>query len=138
MLTFDLLNQMDRLQEEMNRLFSTTRTVRTSAFPALNIWTGDDHAYLTAELPGIDPTQLDISVNGNELTLKGVRPESQLKDGEAWIRQERDSGTFVRTFEFPFRVESDKVEARYSKGVLYLTLPRAEAEKPKKIQVRAA
>lgn len=140
MLTLDLLDQVDRLQEEMNRLFAHRGEAAMASLtaPALNAWAGDETLTVTAELPGIDINQLDIAVNGNVLTLRGQYPEPELKDGESWIRRERPSGAFVRTFELPFRVESDRVEATYRNGLLFVTLPRAESEKPKRIEVKAA
>ncbi|OVE75551.1 hypothetical protein BVX98_07500 [bacterium F11] len=138
MLTFDLLNEVDRIQSEMNRLFSTARPTSSNSYPALNIWAGDNKLVATAELPGIDPNKLDIAVEGNVLTLRGERPEPELKDDESWVRQERGSGVFVRTFELPYRIEANKVDAKYSNGVLTLTLPRAEEDKPKKIPIKAA
>lgn len=138
MLTLDLLSEVDRIQDQMNRLFQGASASPTTASPALNIWASEDALMASAELPGIDTNQLDISVNGDVLTLRGSYPERQLKEGENWVRQERPEGSFVRTFQLPFRVESDKVDAKYRNGVLYLTLPRAEAEKPKKIAVKAA
>ena len=139
MVTLDMLNEMDRLHEGLNRLFEgRSFGPVAAATPALNVWAGEDQLLVTAELPGIDPNQLDVSVHGNELTLKGSYPEPGLKEGEQWIRQERPAGAFVRTLRLPFSVESGKVDATYSNGVLSLTLPRAEAEKPKRIQIKAA
>lgn len=138
MLTLDLLNEVDRMQDQMNRLFQGVSAGSTTASPALNLWANEDALMASAELPGIDTNKLDISVNGDVLTIRGSYPEQQLKEGENWIRQERPEGAFTRSFQLPFRVESDKVDAKYRNGVLYLTLPRAEAEKPKRIAVKAA
>jgi HSP20 family protein len=139
MLTLDLLNEVDRMQEQMNSLFLDRGTAAIAAqAPALNVWAGEDELLVTAELPGIDIHQVDVSVHGNELTVRGSYPEPGLKEGEQWIRQERPAGPFVRTLRLPFSVESGKVDATYSNGVLSLRLPRAEAEKPKRIQIKAA
>lgn len=138
MLTIDLLTEVDRLQDQMNRLFQGASIAPTVASPALNIWAGENAITASAELPGIDTTKLDISVNGNVLTIRGAYPEQQLKSGESWIRQERQEGSFVRVFQLPFHVEAEKVEANYRNGVLSVTLPRAESEKPKRIAVKAA
>jgi HSP20 family protein len=138
MLTVNLLSEVDRLQEEMNRLFQGTTASPSTNSPALNIWASEDALMATAELPGMDTSKLDISVNGDALTIRGSHSEPELKEGETWIRQEKSAGTFARTFQLPFRVEADKVDAKYKNGVLYLTLPRAEAEKPKRIAVKSA
>ena len=138
MLTLDFLNEVDRLQDQMNRLFQGASTTQAVGSPALNIWASENAIMASAELPGIDTNKLDISVNGNALTIRGAYPEQQLKSGENWVRQERPEGSFVRVFQLPFQVEAENVEAKYRNGILYLTLPRAEAEKPKRISVKAA
>jgi HSP20 family protein len=140
MLTLDLLKEVDRLQEQVNGLFASgpSGVATTADAPALNVWAGEDVLQATAELPGIDPDQIDVSVQGDELTLRGNFPEKQLKEGERWIRCERPAHAFVRTLRLPFRVESEKVTAEYKNGVLSLTLPRAESEKPQRIQIKPA
>ena len=96
-----------------------------------------DHAVVTTEIPGIDPSAIEISVINDSLTLRGSRKPEELKEAESYHRRERWSGQFTKTLKMPFAVESGKVEARFSKGVLYISLPRAEAEKPRKIIVRS-
>jgi HSP20 family protein len=139
MLVLDLLNEVDRLQRGVNHLFGNGWAPHPKAqTPAVNVWRNDDEIQLTAELPGIDVNQLDVSVQGNQLTLKGAYPQRELREGETWLRQERPSHAFIRTLELPFQVEAEKVDAKYAHGVLTLTLPRAEAEKPKRIEIKAA
>jgi HSP20 family protein len=105
-------------------------------FPAVNVWVSGDHAVVTTEIPGLDPKNIDISVVKDSLTLRGSRQAEELKKGESYHRRERWSGQFTKTLELPFAVEAGKVEARFSKGILYISLPRAEADKPKKISVK--
>jgi HSP20 family protein len=140
MLTLELMNEADRLHDEIDQLFTRNASAfsTTADAPALNVWASENELQVTAELPGIDPNGVDISVRGDELTLRGSYPERSLKEDERWIRQEHAPVSFVRTLRLPFRVESDKVDAQYSNGILTLTLPRAEAEKPKRIQIKAA
>jgi len=140
MLTLDLLNEMNRLHNEVDRVFTrgTPTLTMTADAPNLNVWATENELQVTAELPGIDPNNVDVSVEGDELNLRGNFSEKQLKEGQRWIRQEHKPFTFVRTFRLPFRVESSKVNAQYTNGVLSLTLPRAEVEKPKKIEIKAA
>lgn len=134
--------EMERLQREMNRLFSDASTgfgPRVSpSYPAINVWTNDEGVVVTAELPGVNPDEIDISVVGDTLTLKGARQPVELKEGEKFHRQERRFGSFTRTFQLPFQVEADEVEAVFEKGVLHVSLPRAEVDKPKKIAIKAA
>ena len=134
--------EMERLHREMNRLFSDTFTHaggRTApSFPAMNVWTNEESAVITAELPGVSPDSIDISVVNDTLTLTGNRSAEELPDGAKYHRRERTFGQFTRTFHLPFNVEVDKVEAVFKNGVLHLSLPRAEVEKPKKIAIKAA
>jgi HSP20 family protein len=106
-------------------------------YPAMNVWTNEDGAAITAELPGVNPEDIDISVVGDTLTLSGNRQPEELGDGDTYHRRERGYGQFTRTFQLPFPVEVDQTEAVFEKGVLHLSLPRAEADKPKKISVKA-
>ncbi|MCB0212841.1 MAG: Hsp20/alpha crystallin family protein, partial [Anaerolineae bacterium] len=90
------------------------------------------------ELPGVNPEDIDISVVGETLKLTGSRQPEELGEGSRYHRRERGFGKFTRTFQLPFAVEADQVEAVFDKGILHISLPRAEAEKPKKITVKAA
>jgi HSP20 family protein len=131
------------MQREMDRLFNTfygnrSRLQAAPSFPAMNVWTNQDGAVLTAELPGINPEDIDISVVGETLTLTGARQPEELPEGEKYHRRERGYGKFTRTFQLPFPVEADKVNAVFEKGVLHISLPRAEADKPRKISIKTA
>jgi HSP20 family protein len=107
----------------------------TAEFPAVNIWADGDTAVLTAELPGIDPKAVDISVMGKSITLRSSRQPDEAGDGESYHRRERWYGQFSRTVDLPYTIDASKVEAKFNKGVLHLSLPRAEEEKPKKIAI---
>jgi len=91
---------------------------------------------VTAELPGIDPKAVDISLTGKSVTLRASRQPDDAKDGESYHRRERWYGQFSRTIDLPYVIDAAKVDARFSRGVLHLTLPRAEEEKPKKIAIK--
>jgi HSP20 family protein len=133
--------EMARLQRDMNRLFSQTPTGFAGdvapTFPAMNVWTDEDRAIVTAELPGVAPDDVDVSVVGDTLTLKGSRQPDELEEGETYHRRERRYGAFTRAFQLPFHVDPDQVEATFWDGVLQISLPRAEEDKPKKIAVKA-
>lgn len=135
--TVDPFTEILRLRDQMNRLFSTVGYTATAAFPSVNIWSGKDGCVVTAELPGIDGEKLDISVLGDTLTIAGVREAEPLKGDESYHRKERNGDRFSRTLQLPFRIDSDKIEARYEKGVLSISLPREEADKPRKISIKA-
>jgi HSP20 family protein len=115
----------------------TTARVRPVS-PAINVWTNDDGAVVEAKLPGINPQEIDISIEAESVTIAGKRDSVELEENEKFLRRERRHGKFNRTFQLPFIVNADAVEATYENGVLHLTLPRSEADKPKKIAVKSA
>lgn len=106
-------------------------------FPALNVWSSENDLQIVAEIPGVDPESLDVSIVGDTLTMRGER-KPDMSDKGTILRKERLSGTFYRTLSLPYQVEADKVTARCSNGMLYLTLPRSPEERPKKITVQAS
>jgi HSP20 family protein len=124
--------------ERMSRAFSRKTSPSAVEFPAVNIWVSGDDALVTAEIPGVDPGSIDISVIGNSLTLRGSRQPESLREGEAYHRRERWQGEFAKTVDLPFAIDAGKVEASFSRGILQVKLPRAEADKPKKIAVKSA
>ena len=132
---------MDRLHREMSRLLdplSCGGGLLRDSFPPVNIWTGEDAALLTAEIPGIDPATVEVTVKDDTVTIRGTMQPDDISAKEAWIRRERGTGSFVRSFALPFTVEADKVEARYRLGILEIKLPKREEDKPKKIAIRSA
>lgn len=131
--------EMNRMQREINRLFSSDMPSPfrpAPGFPAMNIWTSEDGAIVTAEVPGIEIKDLEISVVGETLTLSGERKAEEVKEDMRYHRQERGQGEFTRTIELPFPIDANKVEAVLEKGILIVNLPRTEAAKPKKIAVK--
>jgi HSP20 family protein len=132
--------EMDRLQREMNRLFEDTyptRGRRAAGYPAMNVWTNDEGLIITTEVPGVKPQDIDVSVVGDTLTLSGSRKPDEIKEDSRYHRQERGYGDFTRSIQLPFPVNVKKVEATFQNGVLNISMPRAEEDKPKKITVKA-
>jgi HSP20 family protein len=123
--------------ERMSRAFERSAAPSQAEFPAANLWVEADGATATMEIAGIKPEEIDISVAGKILTVRGSRKPEETKEDEQYHRRERWYGQFSRSLELPFNVEADKVKASYSKGVLAVELPRAEAEKPKKIEIKS-
>lgn len=140
MLTPSLLYRADpfalmrRMVEDMDRLAFGP----APAFPALNVWQGDTAAAITAELPGVDPADIDISVKDDVLTISGERRAPALPEGAVWHRQERAYGRFTRAIRLPFRVDPEKVEARMTDGILRIAVARPESDLPRRIAIRAA
>lgn len=134
---WDLLPEIQRLQRDMNNLFAAMPSAGNNEHPAVTIWSGENDYILAAELPGVDQANLDISVVGDMVTLSGRREFEPLKKGETWHRQERQGGHFSRTIQLPMQIDAEKVTAGYEKGILRITLPRAAADKPRKIAIKA-
>ncbi len=122
------------LQKEMNRLFSNYGS-NEEVYPALNLWTNGNEVLITAEIPGIDTNDLDITVNNNQLIIEGVRKVPDVNDNFIYHRNERGYGKFNRTIRLPFDVDSEKISAKYVNGVLRISLPRTESSKPRKIEI---
>lgn len=135
----DSLRELQRLQRDINRAFSGFDSFPAiQEYPALNVRDNGTNVIVAAELPGIDPDNLNISIINDTLTLSGLREPEALKEGEVYHRQERNYGHFSRAINLPFGVDAGKVDASYKNGILTITLPRAEKEKPKKITVKTA
>ena len=123
--------------ERMSRLLSRAASNSGAEFPAVNVWVNGDHAVITTEIPGVESDAIDISVSGNTLTLRCSRPAEDIGEAESCHRHELRHGNFSKTIELPFNIDADKVHAVYKKGILNISLPRVEAEKPKKIEIKS-
>lgn len=130
-------SDIDRLQEELaNVFFPGGYSSYYVSYPPVNLYSNQEQILLTALIPGYEPDAIDISVKDNKITLKGNKKREELAEGVDVHRQEIYNRDFIRSIELPFNVDSNRVEAKYKNGVLYVTLPRVEAEKPRKIQVK--
>ena len=123
--------------DELGRVFATDCFTPFSNYPELNLSSTDDEAMVTADLPGFEPAAVDLSVEGSTLRLRGTREKEASENDETYYRRERWSGSFERTVRLPFEVETNKAEAKFNNGELKVTLPRAEAGRPQKIEVKA-
>jgi HSP20 family protein len=142
---------MERMREEIDRMlgsrgpagwgfpfsrvsFLPGRAAR--AYPLVNICEDRDHYYIDALAPGIDHKSIDVSMTGNQLTITGEKQALPEKvSAESIHRNERSAGRFLRTVTFGGDVEADKISAAYKNGLLRITLPKAEAAKPRQIEV---
>jgi HSP20 family protein len=149
--------RFEELRDEFDRLWTsltaapplhgwTTPIERERLFPAVNVAESDEALVIEAELPGLDAGDVDISVVGEELVLRGARAgrsETPAGNGEksvpvTWHRRERGSGEFERRIELPVPVDTTRVEARLVDGVLTVTCPKAPQAQPRKVAVRSA
>ena len=131
------------LREAMDRLFAESFVRPGSAFPttfegpAVDMYQTKDEIVVQATIPGVKPEDIDISVTGEILTIKGeFKQEDKIEEG-SYVRQERRFGQFSRELSLPTQVNADKAKAEFEHGVLTLHLPKAEAVKPKSITVKA-
>lgn len=130
-------NNALRELEGMSQVLRRLDTSSSVEFPATNVWVSDDNAVVTTEIAGVNPVDIEITTIKDTLTLSGTRKAEDLGEEETYHRRERWTGQFSKTLQLPFTVEANKVEARFVKGVLYIKLPRAEADKPKKISIKS-
>ncbi|MGH9326355.1 MAG: Hsp20/alpha crystallin family protein [Terriglobia bacterium] len=135
----DLLTTPDRF----NRLFNDTletmfgsEQLGTKAWaPPVDIYETDHDLVLKAELPGVDPKELEVRVEDNTLYLKGERKQETEVKEENYRRVERSYGTFIRTFSLPHTINTEDIRADYKDGILTLTMAKREEAKPKTIKV---
>lgn len=135
------LSDFDQIRREMLRLLdsATGETVAdpgAGVFPPINITQDDTNFYLRAEVPGIKPTELSISALRSRVSISGKREIPREHERVSYHRKERPEGAFNRAVTLPAEVDAERVDARYSEGVLLLTLPKAEQAKPRQIAVR--
>jgi len=137
-LDFDPFVELRRMQSEMNRLFSGFSTSAAREFPPINVWLGDNSVVVTAELPGVTREDVNLNLQDDVLTLAGKRQPAEEQGNVNWQRRERAYGAFSRVVQLPFRIDPDKVQARFNNGVLEIELQRLEADRPRRIEIRGA
>lgn len=130
----DLRREMDAL---LGRFGGVAPSGRGGAFPATNLYDAGDAYVLTAELPGVGPGDIDVSIEGSTVAIRGERRIDHGSEGNVH-RLERRSGGFRRAFELPGPVDSDKAEAIHKNGVLMLRVPKSAAHQPRQITVNAS
>ncbi|GJQ48640.1 MAG: Hsp20/alpha crystallin family protein [Candidatus Kuenenia stuttgartiensis] len=135
------------LQNEINRMFDQFfRGWDFSGFgqeagawsPSIDLSETDDNIVVKAEIPGIDPKEVNISIQDNNLIIKGEKKEEKEEKGKNYYRMERSYGRFSRSVELPASVDMDKVNAECKNGVLEITLPKKEEVRPKQISVKVS
>jgi len=117
------------------RLRTTSPPNRPVAAP-MNAWVREDEAFFSVELPGVKPSEVDVSIEAGTLKIRAETKAGELKEDERYHRRERYEGKLERTVTLPFRVDPKAVDARLEHGVLEVRLPRAEEDRPQKVQVK--
>jgi len=125
----------------VGRLFGSLEPLQTwrqvRQFPPVNLYDAGDRYVLTAAVPGMGPEEIDLSITGETLTLRGERKRPEGVSEESYRRQERPAGRWTRTVTLPDRVEGAQVAASFANGVLTVTLPKSEGARPRQITVSA-
>ncbi len=134
---FGVSGDFGRIQRDFERSFAGAgRSQAKQAFsPAVDVIEGKDAIVVRAELPGLKREEVDISVDGNVLTLRGERKFENDEEGKRYHHVERSYGAFARYFQLPTTVDADKIEAKLTDGVLTLRIPKKEVLKARKIDV---
>ncbi len=143
---FDPLGEMVSLRSAMDRLFEDSfvspmswRTVGggESVTPAIDVHETPDDLVVTATLPGIRPEDVEITMTGQNLMLRGEFKADENVERDQYLYRERRYGSFSRSLQLPVRVEGDQAEATFTDGILTLRIPKAEEVKPRQIRINA-
>ena len=136
---------LGNLREQIDGLFgeflgdfpslSAWQPFRMHTFPAVNVCEGDDDMYVEAELPGVSGEDVELSVAGSELTIKGQRPRPEPAAGVTIRRRERRFGPFHRVVRLPVAVDEGRIEATLRDGLLAVTLRKAATSRPRRVKV---
>ncbi len=133
-------SDFDRLHQEVNRLFNLfapgTDPFISRVYPAVNVTEEGNALYIRAELPGVNPESLDISVVEGKLMLSGERKIEAEDEKTSYHRREREAGFFRRTIALPVKVDSGKVSASMKNGILTITLPKTEEARKKEVKIK--
>ena len=140
----DPWRELDQLRREMDGIFGrlgTTPRVSGGArgvYPAVNLYETADAYVLTAELPGVNPEDVEVSLEGPTVTLSGERKIDYAAQEASGHRRERQAGSFRRAFELPAAIDADKVEAVQKHGVLMLRMPKAPEHRARQISIKTS
>jgi HSP20 family protein len=131
-----------RLTNVLDEAFSTYpeegRTVTASWYPACDVFEDKDAIKIVAEVPGVTPEDVKISLENNVLTIRGEKKQQAEERTERVHRYERSYGAFERTFVLPSSVDSERIGASYQNGILNVSVPKAERARPREIPVNVA
>lgn len=128
--------EMDKLRDRFFGQRPLAGTFTEEWLPSVDISETEDKLLIKAELPGLETQDVNVSISGDLLTIKGEKKKEKEEKGEHHYYMERYSGSFERSFRIPVNVKSDQVEAVFDKGVLKVTLPKVEEARKKEIEIK--
>jgi len=140
---YEPFQEWERIQRQMDRLMqgmvgAERLPRRVGVYPLVNISEDPDNVFVRAELPGVNPEDLEITIKDQQLVLRGERKIPTAEKGVNFHRRERESGFFRRILRLPAQVDPNKVEAACKDGILTITLAKPEVIKPRQISVKSA
>jgi len=142
---FESFQSLRRLNSVLDEAFSTwplqqdeSGAITSAWYPAVDVFEDKDAVKIVAELPGVKPQDVKLSLESNTLTIRGEKKQQAEERSERVHRYERSYGSFERAFVLPSTVDGEKISAEYRDGVLTVTVPKAERARPREIPVRAA
>lgn len=146
---YEPFNLLDRFSRDLNRLglndlfvndpFSSednSNVVTSQWRPAVDIKEEENRFLIQADVPGVDPKDIEITMENGVLTIRGERAGETKKEGEGYTRVERIRGSFYRRFSLPDTADADRIEAQGKNGVLEVVIPKKEKAKPKRIAIK--
>jgi HSP20 family protein len=133
---YDPLASLRAVESAFTRLLTEPQTNRPWA-PSVDIYETENELVLKADLPDVDPKEIDVRVENQTLTIAGERKFETSASDKGYHRIERSYGNFVRSFAVPNSFDTDKINAAYKNGVLTVTLPKKETAKPRQIKIEA-
>ena len=132
----EMQRQMDRMFDDVNRAVGEGNWSSVGKWLALDVFDNGETYSVAADLPGLNPDDIEITLHENTLTIAGELVQPELPEGTRRVLNERHYGAFRRSISLPDAVDADNVDANYENGILMLTLPKSEASKPRQISVK--
>jgi HSP20 family protein len=135
---WDILNSLQRelYNPDLDQLKNNAQLANTSWAPSVDISENEKAFSLHADIPGVNPDEIEISMERGVLTIKGERNSEKVEEGEKFRRVERQRGSFSRSFTLPDNVDTDNIEAACAHGVLTVTIPKQEAAVSRRIEIK--
>lgn len=146
---YEPFNLLDRFSRDLNRLGlndffvndplvseDNSNVVTSQWRPAVDIKEEENRFLIQADVPGVDPKDIEITMDNGVLTIRGERADETRKEGEGYTRVERVRGSFYRRFSLPDTADADHIEAQGKNGVLEVVIPKKEKAKPKRITIK--
>lgn len=135
----DAMGELSALQNRLLDLFAGPQFFRGAIeqeFPPVNVYDSGEALHVTAELPGMIMEDIDVSVTGDVITLKGRRVVQEETQDSGYYRRERPTGVFSRSLQLPERVTGEGAEAKYTNGVLSIRIPKMPEAQPRRVEIK--